>query len=154
MTPHRGNTILFRSSQQVWCAALGVEVPGHRQEQLTQTLIVRLLKTHFFTHRSLIVKSQQNRIGLVAKPVTPLLQPGYESCGSGVPERPFAEGRDPGLAFRQHVRLQAVQDLLHHQTQSSYPAKLSQEPHFTPSFLQEPQEKVSHKRVLPMTPWF
>ena len=101
-----------------------------------------------------MAKSQQNRIGLVAKPVTPLLQPGYESCGSGVPERPFAEGRDPGLAFRQHVRLQAVQDLLHHQTQSSYPAKLSQEPHFTPSFLQEPQEKVSHKRVLPMTPWF
>ena len=31
------------------CAALGVEVPGHRQQQLTQTLIVRLLKTHLFT---------------------------------------------------------------------------------------------------------
>ena len=84
MTPHRGNTILFRSSQQlprlrlvsvsdpqglfeltrrpsqaldsprallpelqryketVRCAALGAEVPGHRQQQLTQTLIVRL----------------------------------------------------------------------------------------------------------------
>ena len=25
------------------------EVPGHHQQQLTQTLIVRLLKTHFFT---------------------------------------------------------------------------------------------------------
>ena len=76
MTPHRGNTILFRSSQQlprlrlkplkgffeltrrpsraldlprallpelqryketVRCAALGAEVPGHRQKQLTQT---------------------------------------------------------------------------------------------------------------------
>ena len=88
MTPHRGNTILFRSSQQLprlrlgpskgffeltrrpsqaldsprallpelqrykdtaRCAALGAEVPGHRQQQLTQTLIVRLLKTHFFT---------------------------------------------------------------------------------------------------------
>ena len=33
--------------------AQGSKVPGHRQEQLTQTLIVRLLKTHF-----LIVKSQ------------------------------------------------------------------------------------------------
>ena len=83
MTPFQGNTILFRSSQQlpclslgpfkgtvsaqqvldsprallpelqrykatVRCAALGAEVPGHRQQQLTQTLIVRLLKTHFF----------------------------------------------------------------------------------------------------------
>ena len=88
MTPRRGHTILFRSSQQLprlhlgalkgffeltWrpnqalnsprallpelqrykdtvrCAALGVEVPGDSQQQLTQTLIVRLLKTHFFT---------------------------------------------------------------------------------------------------------
>ena len=31
------------------CAALGAEVPGHRQKQLMQTLNVRLLKTHFFT---------------------------------------------------------------------------------------------------------
>ena len=30
-------------------AALGAKIPRHRQEQLTQTLIVRLLKTHFFT---------------------------------------------------------------------------------------------------------
>ena len=30
------------------CVALGVEVPGHRKEQLTQTLIVHLLKTHLF----------------------------------------------------------------------------------------------------------
>ena len=28
---------------------LGAEVPGHRQEQLTQTLMVRLLKTHLFS---------------------------------------------------------------------------------------------------------
>ena len=62
MTPNRGNTILFLSSQQfallpelqrykdtIRCAALGAEVPGHRQQQLTQTLIVRLLKTLFFT---------------------------------------------------------------------------------------------------------
>ena len=28
---------------------MGVEVPGHRPQQLTQTVIVWLLKTHFFT---------------------------------------------------------------------------------------------------------
>ena len=69
MTPHRGNTRLFsfvppsnsldsprallpelqRYKDTVRCAALGAEVPGHCQQQLTQTLIVRLLKTHFFT---------------------------------------------------------------------------------------------------------
>ena len=37
------------------------------QEQLMQTLIVRLLKIHFL-HRSLIVKSQQSIIELVARP--------------------------------------------------------------------------------------
>ena len=40
---------LQRYKDTVRCAALGAEVPGHRQQQLTQTLIVRLLKTHFFT---------------------------------------------------------------------------------------------------------
>ena len=30
------------------CAALSAEIPGHRQQQLKQTLIVRLLKTHLF----------------------------------------------------------------------------------------------------------
>ena len=89
MTPRWGNTILFRSSQQlprlrlrplgkglfelkrhpsraldlpralplglqryndtVRCAALSAEVSGHCLQQLTQTLIVRMLKTHFFT---------------------------------------------------------------------------------------------------------
>ena len=85
MTPHRGKTILFRSSQQlpllrlgpskgflrcpsrtldsprallpelqrykdtVRCAALGAEVPGHRQKQLTQTFILCLLKMHLFS---------------------------------------------------------------------------------------------------------
>ena len=66
MTHRWGNTLLFRSSNQlpcstlsqtlnspcpelqtnkdtvVRCAALGAEVPGQCQEQLTQTLIVRL----------------------------------------------------------------------------------------------------------------
>ena len=37
-----------RYKDTVSCAALGAEVSGHRQKQLTQTLIVRLLKTHFF----------------------------------------------------------------------------------------------------------
>ena len=40
---------LQRIKDTVRCAALGAEVPGHRQKQLTQTLIVRLLKTYFFT---------------------------------------------------------------------------------------------------------
>ena len=40
---------LQRYKDTVRCGALGAEVPGHRQQQLTQTLIVRLLKTHFFT---------------------------------------------------------------------------------------------------------
>ena len=38
---------LQRYKYTVRCAALGEEVPGHRHQQLTQTLIVRLL--HFFT---------------------------------------------------------------------------------------------------------
>ena len=33
---------LQRYKDTVMCAALGAEVPGHRQQQLTQTLIVRL----------------------------------------------------------------------------------------------------------------
>ena len=40
---------LQRYKDTVRCAALGAEVPGHRQQQLTQTLIVRLLKKHFLT---------------------------------------------------------------------------------------------------------
>ena len=40
---------LQRYKGTVRCAALGTEVPGHRQQQLTQTLIVSLLKTHFIT---------------------------------------------------------------------------------------------------------
>ena len=72
MTPYRGNPILFHSSQQLarlrlrpltralppelqrnehadWCVTLGMEVSGHHQKQLTQTLKVHLLKMHFFT---------------------------------------------------------------------------------------------------------
>ena len=40
---------LQRYKDTVRCAELGAEVPGHRQQQLTQTLMVLLLKTHFFT---------------------------------------------------------------------------------------------------------
>ena len=47
MTLHRGNAILFRSSQQL--PRLRLRPSTRRQQQLTQTLIVRLLKTHFFT---------------------------------------------------------------------------------------------------------
>ena len=38
---------LQRYKDTIRCGALGAEVPEQRQEQLTQTLIVRLLKTHF-----------------------------------------------------------------------------------------------------------
>ena len=51
-------------------AAPGKEVPGLQQlHLLTQTLIVGVLKTHFF-HISSIVKSQHNRIGLGTRPGT------------------------------------------------------------------------------------
>ena len=40
---------LQRNKDTVWCAVLGEEVCGRSQEHLTQTLIVRLLITHFFT---------------------------------------------------------------------------------------------------------
>ena len=57
---------LQRYKDTVKCAALGTEAPGHSQQQLTQTLIVRLLKTHYFT--LMIVESRQNRIELVTRP--------------------------------------------------------------------------------------
>ena len=85
MTPLRGNTFLLCFSQQrprlclgpmkaffelTWCSAsralalcvaLGAEVPGHSQKQLTQTLIDW---KRTFLHQSSLVKSQQNRIEL------------------------------------------------------------------------------------------
>ena len=39
---------LQRNKDTVRCTTLSAEVPARRQEQLTQTLIVRLLKTHLF----------------------------------------------------------------------------------------------------------
>ena len=48
-----------------------MEVPGHRQKQLKQTLTVRLLKTHFFTPILEIVKGQHNKIELVTRPGVP-----------------------------------------------------------------------------------
>ena len=36
-----------RNKDTIRCVALGAEVPGHRQKELMQTSIVRLLKTHF-----------------------------------------------------------------------------------------------------------
>ena len=38
---------LQRYKDTVRCGELGAEVPGHRQKQLTQALIVRLLETQF-----------------------------------------------------------------------------------------------------------
>ena len=40
---------LQRYKDTVRCGELGAEVLGHRQQQLAQTLIVRLLKTYFCT---------------------------------------------------------------------------------------------------------
>ena len=40
---------LQRRKDNVRCATLGAEVPGHRQDQLMQTLIVRTLEMHFLT---------------------------------------------------------------------------------------------------------
>ena len=42
-SPHVLLPDLQRDKETVRCATLGMEVPGHRQKQLTQTLIVRLL---------------------------------------------------------------------------------------------------------------
>ena len=56
LTPRRSRALdsprallpeLQRYKDTVRCATLGAEVTGHRQEQLTQTLIVHLSKTHF-----------------------------------------------------------------------------------------------------------
>ena len=59
---------LQRNKDTTRCAAIGAEVLGHRQQQLMQTLIVCLLKTHFL-RRSSIAKSQHNSIKLVSIPV-------------------------------------------------------------------------------------
>ena len=55
-----------------------------RTAELTQTLIVRLLKTHLFLHLSSIVKSQQNRIELVTVPGTKQLERAQEISDSGL----------------------------------------------------------------------
>ena len=54
---------------------LGAEVPENCQEHLTQTLLVRLLKTHFLTP----TLDQQNRIELVTRPATPAADQSYTS---------------------------------------------------------------------------
>ena len=66
-SPHALLPELRRYKETVRCAGLGTEVPGDRQKQLTQTLIVRLLKTHF-SHRSSVLKSQQNIVEFVTRP--------------------------------------------------------------------------------------
>ena len=54
---------LQRNKDTIRYAALGAEVQGHRHKQLTKFLM------ECFLHRSLIVKSEQNRIELVTRPV-------------------------------------------------------------------------------------
>ena len=48
-SPHALLLELQRNKDTVRCSALDAEVPGHRQQQMTQTLIVLLLKKHFYT---------------------------------------------------------------------------------------------------------
>ena len=48
-SPHALLTKLQRNKDDVRSGKLGAEVPGHGKKLLMQTLIVRLLKTHFFT---------------------------------------------------------------------------------------------------------
>ena len=50
---------LQRYKDTVRCAALGMDVPGHRQKQLTQTLIVNFVKKHFSAR---ILDCKVNRI--------------------------------------------------------------------------------------------
>ena len=56
--------------------------PGHRQKQLMQTLIVVCWKRTFLG-RSLIVKSLQNRIELVTRPVVEVVYAALVMCGFG-----------------------------------------------------------------------
>ena len=60
----------------VKCGELGANIPGQHQEKLMQTLIVRLLKTHFFAP-IFDVKSQQNIIELVTRPDKNLVSDAY-----------------------------------------------------------------------------
>ena len=52
-SPHALLTELQRNKDIVRCAALCAEVQRHCQKQLMQTLIVRLLETHFYADPSL-----------------------------------------------------------------------------------------------------
>ena len=48
-SPHSLLSEVQINKHSISCAALVTEVPGHCPEQLTKTLIVRLLKMHFFS---------------------------------------------------------------------------------------------------------
>ena len=86
-----------RNKDTIRCA---VQVPGHCQEQLKQTLIVRLSKTHFFTPTLDCEKSAEKNIELVTRPVS----------GQG---RQIASWRDPShtLSCRRRLRVQRSLDL-------------------------------------------
>ena len=111
MTSGRGNTILFRSSQQIprlrlgplthphallpelqrykdtfGCAALGADVPERRQLQLTQTLIVHLLDSQFFL--------LYQKLDALPLPSMPLCSP---------PVLPSAFDVELGVNYNQHL---------------------------------------------------
>ena len=51
---------LERYKNTVRCAALGGEVPGQHEKDLPQTLIARLLKTHFLHWSLIVLKSTEH----------------------------------------------------------------------------------------------
>ena len=76
-SPHALLPELQTNKNTLRCAALGEKVPGHRQEQLSQTLIGRFQKMHFL-HLSIIVKSQQNRVNVIKTYISPDGCPRFE----------------------------------------------------------------------------
>ena len=60
------------------CVLLGTEVPGHRQEQLTKTLIVCLSKTLLF-----VVPESEGDQGSPPSPLPPLAATLLKALGSG-----------------------------------------------------------------------
>ena len=77
---------LQRYKDTVRCGALGAKVPVHRKEQLTQTLIVRLLKTHLVLLLRKLAPLHE-KVSM-AKPDGGLGLPQLGSCCSDLRRRP------------------------------------------------------------------
>ena len=55
---------LQRQKDTIWYGALGAEVPEHRQEQLSQALIVDLFKTHPFSMLQILGSGTSSQIAV------------------------------------------------------------------------------------------